>query len=169
MTTYGPEQPCARTDCVDEPPHKGGEHIDPRSPRYDGPGATFGALPHNCRRAAYALKASGAPVPEVVEMAREILRLRDQVAAVQVDRDRQVLAASKRALSCEAHGEQIAELEKQVDHFDRLAARNDRGRIALLALPRSIEELRADEKPPTIAALKKAARKVLDAHGRAWK
>lgn len=168
MTRFGPDAPCERTACTDEPAHKGGEHIDPRSTRYDGPSVTVTALPEGPRRAARALLAAGAPVPEVVDLVNEIHRLRDQVAAVQVDKDRQVRKASDRALSCEAHGEQIKALEGQVTHFDRVAARNDRGRLALLQLPHEIAELR-DDAPPTVADLKRAARKVLDAHGRAWK
>ncbi|MFG3715837.1 hypothetical protein [Micromonospora sp. NPDC047730] len=157
--------PCERSGC---PEHDAREHLDPRHDRYDGPAATFGALPHNCRKAAYALREAGASVPEVVELAREILRLRAQVAAVQVDADRKVREASARALDCDDHGRIIRELEGQVTHFDRLAARNDRGRIALLALPHALEELKPDAKV-TVADLKRAAKKALDAHGRAWK
>ncbi|TDC35706.1 hypothetical protein [Micromonospora sp. KC213] len=165
---FGADAPCERTACASEPAHVGGEHIDPRSPRYDGPRVTVTALPEGPRRAARALLAAGAPVAEVVDLVEEIHRLRNQVAAVQVDADRQVRAASERALSCEAHGEVIRGLEAQVTHFERQAAKNDRGRIALLGLPHALEDLKADARV-TVADLKKAARKVLDAHGRAWK
>lgn len=166
MTSYGPDAKCQRAACADEPAHVGGEHIDPRSGRYDGPGVTFRALPETARRAAHALREAGAPIPEVVDMAREILRLRGQVAAVQVDRDRQVRAALARSESCETHGQEIAELGKQLHEADKRAERNDRGRVTLLVLPQMIEALSA---LPTLTELKRAARKTLDAHGRVWK
>lgn len=154
---------CERTGCPD---HDANEHLDPRHERYDGPGITFGALPESCRRAAYALRDAGAPVPEIVDMAREILRLREQVAAVRVDADRQVRAALQQSQDCEAHGREIAELGKQLQHASERAERNDRGRIALLSLLHSLRELRA---VPTLDALQRAARKASDAHDRAWK
>lgn len=156
---------CERTGCPD---HDATEHLDPRHERYDGPEATFGALPADCRRAASALRTAGAPVPEIVTMAREILRLREQVAQVRVDADRQVREALAQGASCAEHGRQITELGQQLTHADRQAERNNRGRVALLALPHAIEKL-PDSAQITVAEMKKAARKVLDAHGRAWK
>lgn len=156
---------CERTGCPD---HDASEHLDPRHERYDGPAVTFAALPEAARHAAYTLRAAGAPVPEIVDMAREILRLRAQVAAVRVDADRQVRAALAQSESCDSHGKEITQLGEQLHHAAVRAERNDRGRIALLAFPRMIEDLPADAKVST-ADLKRAARKVLDAHGRAWK
>lgn len=168
MTAYGAEQPCQRTACQTEPPHLGGEHIDPRSPRYDGPEITFGALPAACRRAAFALRAAGAPVPEVVELAREILRLREQIAHVRVDADRQVRAALARSASCEAHGAEIAELAQQLHAASQRAERNDRGRVALLALPHALEDL-PDGAVLTAEQARAAARRALAAHERGWR
>lgn len=168
MTRFGPDATCERSVCQGEHAHKGGEHTNPRSPRYDGPHVTVTALPEGPRRAARALLAAGAPVPDVVDLVKEIHRLRDQVAAVTVDKDRQVQAAFARSESCEAHGEEIAQLGTQLHASDQRAERNDRGRIALLSFPHDIEKLR-DDAQVSGADLKRAARKVLDAHGRAWR
>jgi hypothetical protein len=131
-TEYGPNKPCQRTACADATPHLGGAHIDSRNPLYDGPTTTVNALPAAARDACYNLLHAGASVPDVVDLAEEIHRLRDQVAAVQVDRDRQVRAASARALDCEEHGKDIARLEEQLTHSDKSARQNDAGRVALL-------------------------------------
>ena len=130
---YGPDKPCQRTACADEPAHLGGEHTDPRNERYDGPSTTINALGAGPRDAARALLAAGAPMPEVVDMAKEIHRLKEQVAAVQVDKDRQVRDASDRALDCTEHGKVIADLEKQVHHFDQHAAALDKSRITYVS------------------------------------
>jgi hypothetical protein len=129
---YGPDKPCKRTTCADGSAHLGGAHIDPRSALYDGQDTTVNALPMAARDACRALLAAGASVPEVVDLAQEIHRLRRQVAAVQVDKDRQVRAASERALDCEAHGKDIRRLEEQVAHFEKAAEQNNAGRLALL-------------------------------------
>ncbi|WP_051723715.1 hypothetical protein [Micromonospora chokoriensis] len=130
---YGPDKTCQRTACATEPAHLGGEHIDPRSERYDGPSTTLNALGAGPRKAARALLAAGAPMPEVVDMAKEILRLKGQVAAEQVDKDRQVRAAGDRALDCTEHGKVIADLEKQVHHFDQRAAAYDKSRLTCVS------------------------------------
>lgn len=178
MTQYGAGKPCQRTGaCIEAGPHPCGAHLDPRHPLYDGPITTLNALPGGPRRAAYALLAAGAPTPEVVEMAEEILRLRGQVAAVRVDMDRQVTAAMRRAEDCAAHGEDIKRLEEQVLSFSRQADRNDAGRVELLRLVFFAEDVvrayrEEDAKPTTdemIDALAKMTKKVNAAHMRAWK
>jgi hypothetical protein len=179
-TEYGPDKPCKRTACADGDPHLGGAHIDPRNPLYDGPDITVNALPMTARDACRNLLAAGASVPDVVDLAREIHRLRDQVAAVQVDRDRQVRAASARALDCEEHGKDIRQLEEQVDHFDRAADKNDAGRVALLGGLHQLEDAiralqesarRGDEVPDLKTVLDvfaKAIERTRAAHKRAW-
>jgi hypothetical protein len=131
-TEYGPNKPCQRTACAAAEPHLGGVHLDPRSPLYDGPDITVNALNAVARSACRKLLAAGASVPEVVDLANEIHQLRDQVAAVRVDKDRQVRAAGVRALDCEEHGKDIARLEEQLTHSDNSARQNDAGRVALL-------------------------------------
>jgi outer membrane murein-binding lipoprotein Lpp len=142
LDQYGPTKPCQRTGaCVEAGPHLGGVHLDPRHPLYDGPSTTINALPHQARDAARVLLAGGAPVPEVIEMAKEIHRLRSQVAAVSVDKDRQVRAALQRADDCAEHGKDIVQLNEQVHFFDEQARKNDAGRIALLGLLHAVEDL----------------------------
>jgi hypothetical protein len=177
---YGPDKPCRRTACADGPPHLGGAHIDPRNPLYDGPDTTVNALPMAARDACRKLLAAGASVPDVVDLAREIHRLRDQVAAVRVDMDRQVRAAMQRAGDCEEHGKDIRRLEEQVDHFDRAADRNDAGRVALLGGLHPIEDAiralqesaRRGDKVPDLKTVLDVFAKAIDrtyaAHKRAW-
>ena len=131
---YGPDAPCQRTTgpCVTADPHLGGAHIDPRHPLYDGPEGTIGALPLSIRQSAQTLLRAGAPMPEVVDLAKEIHRLREQVAQVQVDKDRQVQAASERALDCADHGRIIADLEKQSASLDESYRGADAGRVVLV-------------------------------------
>jgi hypothetical protein len=179
-TEYGPDKPCKRTACADGDPHLGGAHIDPRNPLYDGPTTTVDALPMAARDACRNLLHAGASVPDVVDLAREIHRLRDQVAAVQVDKDRRVRAASDRALDCEEHGKDIRRLEEQVHHFDQAAARDNAGRLALLGGLHPIEDAirglqekaRRDEKVPDLTAVldvfAKAIERTYAAHKRAW-
>lgn len=177
---YGPDKPCQRTACTAGEPHLGGAHIDPRNPLYDGPTTTVNALPKTARDACRNLLAAGASVPDVVDLAREIHRLRDQVAAVRVDKDRQVRAASERALDCEEHGKDIRRLEEQVDHFDKAAARDNAGRLALLGGLHPIEDAirglqekaRRGEQVPDLTAVldvfAKAIERTYAAHKRAW-
>jgi hypothetical protein len=177
---YGPDKPCRRTACADGDPHLGGAHIDPRNPLYDGPEITVNALPIVARDACYNLLHAGASVPDVVDLAREIHRLRDQVAAVRVDMDRQVRAAMQRAGDCEEHGKDIRRLEEQVAYFDNLADRNDAGRVALLGGFHAVEDaiailkekIRRGEKVPDLATVLDVFAKALErahvAHKRAW-
>jgi hypothetical protein len=177
---YGADKPCRRTACATADPHLGGAHIDPRNPLYDGPTTTVNALPMAARDACYNLLHAGASVPDVVDLAHEIHRLRDQVAAVRVDMDRQVRAASERALDCEEHGKDIRRLEEQVHHFDKAATRDNAGRLALLGGLHPIEDAirtlqesarRGDKVPDLKTVLDvfaKAIERTYAAHKRAW-
>lgn len=180
LDQFGPTKPCQRTGaCTEAGPHLGGVHLDPRHPLYDGPSTTVNALPHQARDAARVLLAGGAPVPEVIEMAKEILRLRSQVAAVQVDKDRQVRAAMQRADDCTEHGKDIVRLNEQVYFFDELARKNDAGRLALLGLLHAVEGFVRGSREgrvkagltveDVVTALAGFAKKTSAAHQRAWK
>lgn len=180
-TTDGPDRPCRRTACAElgREPHRGGVHIDPRHEWYEGPHSTIQVLPLTVRQAARRLIDSApALMPEVVDMAREILRLRDQVGHMMVEADHRELAALKRAESCEEHGKDIARLEEQVTHFEREADQNDAARRALLAgwwpLREAVEVLqeraKLGEAPDAATIVDTVARhvaKVMAAHGRA--
>lgn len=140
INEYGPDKRCKRDTCADEPAHVSGEHIDPRSPRYDGPSITINALGATERRAAFALIAAGAAVPEVIDLVSEIHRLGRQVAAVRVDKDRSVLAASERALDCAEHGQIIKAAEESVQHFSQMADRHEDARRALVTVLHTLKE-----------------------------
>jgi TPR repeat protein len=179
-TEYGPDKPCRRTACADGPPHLGGAHIDPRNPLYDGPTTTINALPMTARDACRNLLAAGASVPDVVDLANEIHRLREQVAAVRVNKDRQVRTAMQRAGDCEEHGKDIRRLEDRAAHFDKAAEHNNAGRLALLGGLHPIEDAirglqekaRRGEKVPDLTAVldvfAKAIERTYAAHKRAW-
>lgn len=109
---------CQRTTCTDLQEHPGALHIDPASDLYDGPEYRLGALPYSCQRSAYTLLFAARErgwdrrVVETAlhEMAGEILRLKEQVAQVRVDKDRGIRAAMARAEDCVEHGADIARL-----------------------------------------------------------
>jgi hypothetical protein len=182
-TNLGSDATCQRTTgpCVEKQPHRAGEHLDPRHPLYDGPNTTIDALNAAPRRAAYALIRAGAPVPEVVDLVEEIHRLKAQTGHLMVDADRRERAAIERALDCTAHGERIAELEKQADQFWRDANRNNEARMAVISafhpLQKAVSELRdrvrAGRELPDGSAIVEVFGKALDrisaAHERAWK
>lgn len=172
--------PCARGACVGKPVHLADRHLDPRDELYDGPHTDLAALPHLVRDSARRIVAEApALMPEVVELAREIDRLRQQVAAVRVDKDRQVRAAMARAESCKHHGREIQELGRQLHAAGQRADAEEGGRIALLGFFQSVRDLvnrYRSEGPSAIppmdkmmGALAKAARKTGAAHDRAWK
>jgi phosphoglycerate dehydrogenase-like enzyme len=113
-------------------------------------------------------------MPEVMDLVTYCEFMRDQVAHVQVDKDRSVREASARALDCAAHGEMIQILESQVGHFDKAHQHADGGRVALLgllfALDQLLESPRADlTVAQLLAALRDASKKTHAAHDRAWK
>jgi len=118
-------------------------------------------------------------MPEVIDMAREIQRLRDQVAHVQVDRDHKVRDAMARSESCEDHGRQIKELSAQLHAADRHARAEKAGRVALLEFLQAARDFvdahRAGRGPADLTvtqvvdALDKAIKEAEAAHMRAWK
>lgn len=177
---HGPDRLCRRDACADGPQHRGGEHLDPRSPLYDGPDHSVSALNSGPRAAARALLAAGAPVPEVADLVNEIHRLGRTVAAVRVDMDQQVRAASERALDCTEHGKIIMAAEESVHHFYEQAESNDRARIAIVStlheLIDAIAALKVTAKTggelPTAEKLIEVISRYLklagERHGRAW-
>lgn len=172
--------PCQRTTCADEP-HDAREHLDPRHAQYDGPYTLFNALPGEVKDAARQLWGATDGAPEVVDLARYIYWLRDQVAHVRVDADRKVLEASERALDCTDHGRVIAEAEKQAHHFSERADQMDKARVALLPFPQAVRELvdnmrqrqKLGHEVPTVndllTVLDQAVKKAFAAHDRAVK
>jgi hypothetical protein len=148
---------------------------------YDGPHSTLQVLPLAVRDSARKIvQEAPALMPEVVDMAREIHRLRDQVAAVQVDGDRRERAALARSESCEQHGREIQELGKDLDRLDRDNRATEAARVALLGMLQAVEGVvRAYRENPSyrqnltvkrlVPALENTARKVSAAHMRAWK
>jgi hypothetical protein len=177
---HGPDQPCQRTSCSGPAGHPAGRHLDPRDELYDGPHPTLQILPLAVRDSARKIvQEAPALTPEVIDMAREIVRLRDQVVAVRVDRDRRERTALLRAESCEQHGKDIERLGQQITALDRSEQAAERGRMALVGLLHVIEdfvvkyrrggfsgELTAQS---LVDELDKAARKTSAAHMRAWK
>jgi hypothetical protein len=205
MSQYGPDKPCQRTKCVaanaERNPgvtvgdHLGGAHLNPRDrERFDGNGTSLRAASIYVRDDLYALEALKRDeelvalrpgVPEVIDVAiRSTLKHIDfldrQVAHVRVDMDRQVRRASERALSCEAHGEVIADLERQVTAFEAAERRANAGRLELLGFLTAVDQAVAawDRNDtlglaqPTaqglIEALRKASKKTHAAHQRKW-
>lgn len=180
MNRYGPDQPCQRTACAGRETHLAGRHLDPRDELYDGPHSTLQVLPLSVRESARRIVAEApALMPEVIDMAREIRRLENQITHVQVDRDHKVLDAMARSKSCEEHGRQIKELSAQLGAADRRARAEEGGRVALLGFLQVVRDFvdahRAGRGPAdlTVAkvvdALAKAVKKAEAAHMRAWK
>lgn len=183
-----PNQTCERTACADRDPHAGRIHLDPTSDLYDGPDIMLRALPHAVRDQAFALLHTARKQgwdQRIVDRAldalgNEIHRLRDQVAAVRVDKDRSVRHASAQALDCEHHGKVISQLEDQVGHFSQAEQRADKGRLALLAGITAFDDFvdacdlkaKSGETLPDVNAVVEAMRGVLKkthaAHKRAW-
>lgn len=164
---YGPDKPCRRTPCIDAHQaatgpevtvttgdHLGGAHLDPTDrDRYDGLRAL--AMPGNIRAAVRPLMqhvaAYDRPRPDDTELRvavdvaldacfREIDRLRQQVAHVQVDADRRVRDASRRVADCDDHGHLITALEQQVTGLDRARDQTEKARLALLGQHHAIGE-----------------------------
>ena len=180
MNRYGPNQPCQRTACAGRETHLAGRHLDPRDELYDGPHSTLTVLPLSCRDSAWKIvDQAPALMPEVIDMAQEIQRLRDQVAHVQVDADRKIRDAMARSESCGDHGRQIKELSAQLHAADRRANAEDAGRVALLGFLQVVRDFvdahRAGRGPADLTvtkmvdALDKAIKKAEAAHDRAWK
>lgn len=185
MTTtnrYDPTRPehratCQRSTCAGQPAHPGGRHLDQRDDLYDGPGSALQVAPLAVRDSARKIvREAPALMPEVIDLVNHIEFMRGQVAAVSVDKDRQVRAASERALDCDSHGEVIRGLERQVTAFDDSARASEAGRMVLLGFLHVVDELlrgspslRNITVPELISALKIASKKTHAAHDRAWK
>lgn len=134
------------------------------------------------RKAAQAILAA-APQTEdaVADLVKEIHHWKDAWAAVTVDKDRSVRAASDRALDCEHHGKIIKDLEAQLDHVDKDRERIEKGRLALLGgifafdkfVAAADVKAKLGEPLPDAGAIVEAMRttlkKVHAAHTRAWK
>ena len=184
---FNPDNPnhaelCGRIKCAapDVPVHQAGRHLDQRSEHYDGPDTLLAATSMYVRESARKIiRDAPESMPEVIDLVTYIEFLGDQVAHVQVDRDSKVREAGKRALDCEAHGEDIKALEQQLGHFDQSAQRSEAGRIAVLGLlfelDGVIKKFRDGELRPdlTVAefvdALETASKNTRRAHDRAWK
>lgn len=187
--TYGRTAPCQRTACAERDPHVGGLHLDPTSELYDGPDTMLRALPYNVRDKALALlhasRKEGPWDQRLVDVAldamgREIRRLGEQIAHVQVDADHKVIDASRKALDCEHHGKTIQGLEEQLTHFEQAERRAEKGRLALLSGIHVFQDLvsgcdakaLAGEPLPEVGAviefIRKTCKKVSAAHMRAW-
>lgn len=180
MDRYGPDRPCQRAACAGRETHLAGRHLDPRDELYDGPHSVLAVLPLSVRESARRIvREVPALIPEVIDMAQEIQRLRDQVAHVQVDADRQIRDAMARSESCEHHGQEIAELSRQLQAADRHARAEEAGRVELLGFLQAVRDLvdahRAGRGPADLTvtqvvdALAKAVEQAEVAHDRAWK
>jgi hypothetical protein len=177
---FGPQARCQRTACAAGPEHLGGAHIDPRSPLYDGPDSTVRALNLLPRRAAEALFAAGAPIPEVVELVEEIHRLGMEVAAARNDGDRREAVALATAGDCSTHGEEIRRLEDRLAQFDHGEYQAEAARRVLVEGLSEIHafadqiDMRAKAKLDVPGSAAMAARllkfvdKVHASHQRAW-
>jgi len=169
-------QTCQRwPKCATMEPHEGKRHNDPRDELYDGPSTLLQVLPLAIRNQARTIvDQAPALIPELVDIAEHVQRLRDQVTHVSVDKDRSVREASKRALDCGAHGEVIQGLEAQVAVFDASARRSEAGRLALLSFLHAVDQMLAAPPPNLtvehlLAGIAAAVRTTHAAHHRAWK
>lgn len=169
-TRYGPDQPCQRRACIRDTPapggqvaaHVGGAHLDPYNRElYDGPVTLVRALPHTVRDAFRPLmnlagsytdrynddgtkadtELRAAADLAIDTAGREIDRLRQQVAHVQVDADRKIRAAYAAANDCTDHGHTITALHGQLAaaHADR--DRVEAARLILLSEHQTIREV----------------------------
>jgi hypothetical protein len=208
MTTtgnpYGPDRPCRRITCLhnDQIPspggaaaHLGGAHLNPRDrAHYDGPATIVSAMPAPIREAvlpllshigSYAARPAEADTPlrAIAEVAvdvccREIDRLRQQIATVRADADRQIREANNQAIDCEHHSMIIAEQDLTYGLLSRNLDRTEKDRQVLLAghqtitdlldtilgMPRSERASAADALTALLAANAATTR----AHYRAW-
>lgn len=174
----GPE--CVPAPCRANGDHPAGEHLDQRHELYDGPELLLSVLPGSVRDSARRIvREAPGLMPEVVDMANEIQFLRDQVAHVQVDKDRSVREAMARSASCEHHGKEIEELGKALYAADQRERKVEAARLALLGFYQSVKEavdayqggrVRSE---PTLKAfmgtLGAFVKRAGAAHDRAWK
>lgn len=172
---------CTRTRCTElkRAPHPAGLHLDQRSEFYDGPGGALGVAPIHIRDSARKIITEArALMPEVMDLVTYCDFMRDQVAHVQVDKDRSVREAMARAESCEHHGEEIKALGDQVHAFSESERRHDAGRVAVLGLLFELDKVTKayrDGRLPgltvdkLIKSLEDASKSTHAAHDRAWK
>lgn len=73
------------------------------------------------------------------KLERDVNHYRSAAAAAEADKQRQVIAAHRRARDCSRHGEDIARWEERAAYFDARATEYDQQRIALLSLWQSLE------------------------------
>jgi hypothetical protein len=181
---YDPTRPehqaqCQRTACAERPAHPGGRHLDQRDDLYDGPDTLLAATSMYIRPSARKI-ISDAPelTPEVVDLVTYVEFLREQVAHVQVDKDRAVRREMARAGDCEAHGEEIKALELAAHSADEAHRRTDAARVALLGFLHTVDKLveahgkgELDDDLTVdrlVAALAKGSKTTHAAHTRAW-
>jgi hypothetical protein len=180
--------------------HLGGAHLDPHDRvHYDGLSISYGAAPYAVKTATRELinhvdgfrprgahAVADSPLRSMIEVAldacfQEINRLRTQVSYAQADADRKVRDASRGALDCTDHGRTIADLERQLTHFEQARDRAEKARLALLAEHQAIADLVAAyevtgragaaplfDLPQLIELLRKAHTKTSRAHNRAY-
>lgn len=171
---------CERTACATLERHKAGRHLDQRDELYDGPGSVLGILPVSVKESARKiLREAPGLMPELMDLAHEVEFLRDQVAAVNVDKDRQVQEAMRRSESCEHHGEEIKELGRSMYAADQSQRQTESARLAMLGFFHAVEKAVNDYQggqvrtEPTLKAfmevLATAVKKASAAHDRAWK
>lgn len=172
---------CTRSRCteLERAPHPAGVHLDQRSEFYDGPGSALGVASVYIRDSARKIvREAPALMPEVMDLVTYCDFMRDQVAAVSVDKDRGVRAAMARSLSCEHHGEEIKGLGEQVSAFDAAQRRADAGRLALLGFLHAVDQFtdryRKDDGrdaalEPVVDALERMSKSTHGAHDRAWR
>jgi hypothetical protein len=201
---YGPDKPCQRAACVaanqEANPgvtvgnHVGGAHLNPRNrDLYDGIATSFQAMPFAVRDATVELlsfvqafshrpadgdtKLRASVEDALAACFDEIGRLRQQVAHVRVDAERQIREAGRRAESCEVHGEMIRDLTNQAMLLDESRDRSEKARHALLAfldgvdgVTQAYRENRVSFSGPgqLVEALEKASEKTHAAHRRVW-
>jgi len=173
---HGPEALCQRTACSSlVGPHKAGRHLDPRDDLYDGPDLTLSVLPLAVRESARKIvREAPALMPEVIDMARHIEFLRDQLAAARVDGDRREHAAQLRSQDCKQHGKDIKKLDRQIHAMDQAQRRTEAARRALLGLLEAVQDLvdnhqQGHTAETLMSRLAQVVKKTGAAHDRAWK
>lgn len=90
------------------------------------------------RSAAEALLSAGAQQEQIMDLVAEIHRLKDQVTATQVDRERRVEAALDRANDCADHGKLLVRANEQVNYWEAEANLLDGFRGQYLSMLRTL-------------------------------
>ena len=168
---------CTMAPCRVDGDHPGTDHLDPRSPHYDGP-----ILAND--RDGEAFRVILAALPDTLETRVAVHHLvgalreaQDQRAHAWVDRDRGIREAMRRSQSCEAHGEQIRELGERLHAAHSGEERTNQARLALLgfllAVDDAVKAYRAGAHAELtldtlVTALEGSSRKAHAAHTWAW-